>query len=66
MDLGILQMSREFFGHLPTGEEVYIYELANKNGMSIRVMEYGATLVSVKVPNKFGDRREDIVLGKEF
>ncbi len=43
-------------------EEVYIYTLKNKNNMSIKVTNYGATLLSVVCEDKSG-KFEDVVLG---
>ncbi len=55
-------MGKELFGTLPDGRDVYAYVLENKNGMKIKVIEYGAILVSVWVPDKKGVLR-DVVLG---
>lgn len=38
------------------------FTLKNKNGMEIRVSDYGAVLVNVFVPDKNGEKR-DVVLG---
>ncbi|MGQ7946109.1 aldose epimerase family protein [Flavobacterium sp. WC2509] len=50
------------FGLMPNGEEVYSYELSNKNGMSLKVITYGATLTELKVPLK-NSEIVDVVLG---
>lgn len=55
-------MGKKVFGKLPDGREVFIFELENKNGMRIRVSEYGAILVSLEVPDREGKLR-DVVLG---
>ncbi|WP_338646566.1 aldose epimerase family protein [Flavobacterium sp. KS-LB2] len=52
----------ESFGLMPDREEVSVCELSNKNGMQMKVMGYGATLTSLKVPLKNGDL-VDVVLG---
>ena len=44
------------------GGGVQIYTLKNANGMEIQVTPYGATLVSVKVPDRSGNLA-DVVLG---
>ena len=44
------------------GKPVQIYTLTNKNGLEARVMTYGATLVSLKTPDRTG-KFADIVLG---
>lgn len=54
--------SKRLFGTTKSGEEVYIYELANKNGMKAEIIDYGAILVSLSVPNADG-KVDDIVLG---
>lgn len=42
--------------------EAKLVTIANKNGMSIEVTNYGATLVGAVVPDKNG-RHDDVVLG---
>ena len=53
---------RNLFGLMPNGKEIYSYELSNKNGMSLKVITYGATLTELKVPLKNGEI-VDVVLG---
>jgi aldose 1-epimerase len=53
--------SREF-GKDSTGAPVQIYTLKNAKGMEIQITPYGATLVSVKVPDRAGNVA-DVVLG---
>jgi aldose 1-epimerase len=53
---------RESFGSTKGGEAVEIYTLRNSRGAEARVMTYGATLVSLKVPDRAG-RFEDVLLG---
>ncbi len=46
------------FGKLPDGREAYLYTLENKNGVIVRITNFGATIQSIVVPNKeakFGD-----------
>lgn len=52
----------EVFGTLPDGREVRIFTLTNKNGLEARVTEYGAILVSMRVPDR-GGNMDDIALG---
>ena len=42
----------ELFGLMPGGEIVDSCELTNKNGMQINVINYGATITSLKMPLK--------------
>ena len=50
------------FGVIPNGEKIYSYELSNKNGMTLKVITYGATLTELKIPLKNGET-VDVVLG---
>lgn len=50
------------FGKTPAGDEVTLYTLRNGQGMEIAVMNYGAILTSVKVPDSKG-QVADIALG---
>ena len=52
----------ESFGKLPSGEELQLYTLTNKNGMEARIMTYGGIVVSLKVPDREG-KLGDVVLG---
>ncbi len=49
-------------GCLPSGESVDSYTLTNIHGLSLRVMTYGATVMSLHVPDREG-RLADVVLG---
>ncbi|MEN9449518.1 MAG: aldose 1-epimerase [Pseudomonadota bacterium] len=46
------------FGELPDGQLITQYTLRNPNGMSISVINYGATLTSVRVPSPDGTLQE--------
>ena len=50
-----MSVSERKFGALPTGEEVKIYHLENKKGAYAEVLQYGAILVKICVPDKNGD-----------
>ncbi len=50
------------FGRTPDGTAVDIYTLTNDKGLKARLMTYGATLVSLEVPDRTG-KPGDIVLG---
>ena len=47
-------MKEEIYGKMPDGREVKIFTLTNQNGLKARVMEYGAILVSMETPDKYG------------
>ncbi|QTN33475.1 galactose mutarotase [Akkermansiaceae bacterium] len=42
------------FGKLPDGGEALLYTLSNGRGMVAKVSDFGATLVSLEVPDKYG------------
>ena len=44
------------------GKEVYIYRIANKNGMRLKATNYGAAIMSLEIPDVHGTR-QDVVLG---
>jgi aldose 1-epimerase len=53
---------QEPFAALPDGRPVAVYTLANAHGLEVRVITYGATLVSLETPDRNG-RLDDLVLG---
>ena len=52
----------EEFGKTEDGETVNLYTIKNANGIELKVSELGATLVSLKAPDREGNF-EDIILG---
>ena len=50
------------FGSLSTGEEVRAYTITNDGGASCTVLDYGAIVQAICVPNKDGGLT-DVVLG---
>jgi aldose 1-epimerase len=61
--LGLTPASpRAIFGKTPDGETVEIYTLKNSYGLEARVMTWGATLVSMRTPDRNG-ASADITLG---
>ncbi|MGD2095192.1 MAG: hypothetical protein PVH77_09330, partial [Phycisphaerales bacterium] len=59
-----MQMStqQESYGRTPDGRAVDVYTLTNTNGIVAKIINYGATLISLKVPDRNGNLA-DIVLG---
>jgi hypothetical protein len=55
-------VTKQYFGRSPHNTIVSLYTLTNKNGMSVSVMDYGATIVSIRVPDRDG-KIDDVVLG---
>jgi aldose 1-epimerase len=58
----LMTVPRTSFGVLPDGSTVEVYTLGNAYGAEVRVMTYGATIISVRVPDRAG-RVDDVVLG---
>ncbi len=58
----IINSKNELFGTMPNGESVYSHELINKNGIEVKIINYGATINSIKIPLKTG-KIIDVVLG---
>ncbi len=42
------------FGAMPDGTDVTVYTLTNAHGLQAKVIEYGATLISLEVPDREG------------
>src|SRR5438128_1516099 len=53
---------RATFGKMPDGTNVDLFTLTNAHGLEVRVITYGAVIVSIKTPDKNG-RFDDIVTG---
>ena len=52
------------FGAIASGLKTDLYVLRNSRGMAVAISNYGATVVSIKVPDRAG-KFEDVVLGYE-
>lgn len=59
---GLEMITDRVFGTLSTGEEVRIFHLENASGSYAEVMDFGAILVKLCVPDKDG-KLTDVVLG---
>jgi len=57
-------IKRQGFGMTASAEPVELYTLTNANSLEARIMTYGGTVVSLKVPDRHG-KLGDIVLGYE-
>lgn len=49
------------FGEV-NGANVILYTLQNDNGLTVKIMNYGATITSLKIPNRDGEK-DEIVCG---
>lgn len=55
-------IEQSFFGETVDRRPAYLYRLANNNGMSAAITDYGGAVVSLMVPDRSG-RPDDVVLG---
>ena len=55
-------IKKESFGKTTGGEQIELYSLSNKKGMEVSITNFGATVVTLKVPDRAG-KAADIVLG---
>jgi aldose 1-epimerase len=53
---------KQSFGKTAGGEQIDLYSLSNKKGMEVAITNFGATVVTLKVPDKAG-KAADVVLG---
>lgn len=56
-----MKLTKEIAGRVD-GKDVFAYTLENKNGMTARIISYGAIVTQLIVPDKDG-KFEDVVLG---
>lgn len=59
-----MSITERSFGKTTLGEEVKIFTSLNSRGMKVEIMELGAAVVSMVVPNKMG-KLADVALGFE-
>jgi len=57
-----MKIEKELFGKLSDGTQIDLYIIKHDDGSQIKITNYGATIVSLKVPDKNGNV-EDVVLG---
>ncbi len=57
-----MSVAKESFGQTPDGQSVILYTLKNPGGLTAKIMNYGAILVSLEVPDKNG-KFADVTLG---
>ncbi len=55
-------MVRNAFGRLPDGREAHLYTLRNGNGMLVETTDFGASVVSILVPDRDG-KFDDVTFG---
>lgn len=55
-------ITKQYFGTLDDGRDVFTYTMRNDTGMQVRICDFGGTIMELRVPDKFG-RMADIVEG---
>ncbi|MFN3967968.1 aldose epimerase family protein [Flavobacterium sp.] len=55
-------LNTKLYGLMPDNKEVLCYTLSNKKGMEFSIINYGATITSIKIPTSNG-QKTDVVLG---
>lgn len=65
--MGKVQIVEDAFGYMQNpitgeGEQVKRFTFSNDNGVSVSVITYGATVTSIRCPDKYGNIA-DIALG---
>ena len=58
----MMSLDEKIFGHMPDGAPVRIYWLKNRNGVVVKVAEYGAIITEIHAPDRDG-KDGDVVLG---
>jgi aldose 1-epimerase len=56
------KMQKQAFGKTSDGQAADLYTLTNKHGMEVGITNFGATVVSISVPDKTG-KSADVTLG---
>jgi aldose 1-epimerase len=59
-----MNISRQSFGNLRSGERVFLIKMKNGHGIEVEILTYGAVIKSIKTPDLNG-QFDDIVLGKD-
>ena len=57
-----MKVEGQDWGETPEGQGVQLYTVVNDSGAEARILNYGGTVVSLKVPDRDG-RLDDVVLG---
>ena len=55
-------MNKTLWGTDGKGNDIFTYEIAGKGGMKVKVMDFGATVLEIHVPDKNGND-VDVALG---
>ena len=53
-----MSIAKSAFGRIKDGRQASLYTIENKNGTQLKVSDFGATLVSIVVKDKNGEKRD--------
>lgn len=59
-----MSVNKESYGTTPEGTEVDLFTLTNNNGLKVKIISYGAMIISVEVPDRDG-KFENITLHRD-
>ena len=57
-----MKFNKEIYGTLEDGRDVYLFTLKSSDGTELKLTNFGATVVSLKVPDRNGNS-ENVILG---
>lgn len=57
-----MRIKKDHYGNLQDGTQVELFTLTNSNNMTVKIMNYGGTIVSIEIPDRDG-KLDDITLG---
>ena len=60
--IAVMAVTQSTFGAMPDGTKIDLFTLTNAHGVEVRVITYGAVIVSIKAPDRRG-HFDDIVTG---
>ena len=60
--IAVMSVAQSAFGAMPDGTKVELFTLTNAHRLEVRIITYGAVIVSIKTPDRRG-RFDDIVTG---
>lgn len=59
-----MKLETSLFGKLKDGSEVTLFTITNQNNLSVKIINYGAIITSIEMPDKNG-KAENVVCGFE-
>jgi hypothetical protein len=60
-----MKIEKDIFGPLKDGTLINLFTIKNDKGLEFKVSDYGAAIVSIKVPDRDGNN-ENVVLGFDY